>query len=63
MNGLGKMVAFEGVMALALYAFGKLAPETKARATARAKATIAQASPELAEQIEQAEQLALATEG
>ena len=51
------MVAFEGVAALALFAFGRLAPALKAEATASVKATIAEASPELAEQIEQAEQL------
>ena len=51
------MVAFEGVTALALFAFGKLAPALKAEATASIKATIAETSPELAEQIGQAERL------
>lgn len=60
-NGsFGKMVAFEGVAAFTLFAFGKLAPALKARATAAITTTIAEASPELAEQIggsdEQADQ-------
>jgi hypothetical protein len=63
MGGFGKMVAFEGVAALALFAFGRLAPALKAEATASVKATIAEASPELAEQLEQAEQLEAQTIG
>jgi len=56
-TALGKMVAFEGLAALALFAFGKLAPKAKQRATDAAKASIAEASPELAQQIDQAEDL------
>jgi len=51
------MLALEGFAAFALFAFGRLAPALKAEATASVKATIAKASPELAEQLEQAEQL------
>lgn len=53
---LGTMMAFEGVAALALFAFGRLAPAAKAEVTTSLKATIADASPELAEQLGQAEQ-------
>lgn len=57
MGAFGKMLAFEGIGAVALFLFGRLAPESKAHATAAAKAQIAAVSPELAEQIEQAEQI------
>lgn len=57
MGAFGKMLAFEGVGALALFVVGRLAPEAKARATAAAKAKIAEVSPEFAQQLEQAEQL------
>jgi hypothetical protein len=57
LRGLGKMLAFEGLVAGALFAFGRFAPDAKAELVGAAKERLREASPELAEQLEQAEQL------
>lgn len=51
------MLAFESAGLVALFVLGKVAPEAKARATAAAKAKLAEVNPELAEQLEHGEQL------
>lgn len=56
MNWLGKAMAVDLSIGLGLAAFGLFAPEMKRRAEERAKAALASASPELAEQLEQLEQ-------
>jgi hypothetical protein len=55
-NWLGKAIAVDLSIGLALVAFGLFAPEAKRRATERARAALATASPELAEQLTELEQ-------
>lgn len=56
MNWLGKAIAVDLSIGLGLALFGLVAPEMKKRAEQQAKAALASASPELAEQLEQLEQ-------
>lgn len=50
---LGRMLAFEGLCAAALFALGKVAPELKQTAEDAAKARLRETNPEVAEQLEQ----------
>lgn len=56
MNALGKMMMLDGMFALGMLALSRFAPETKRALEQKAKETLAEVSPETAEQLEQLEQ-------
>ena len=56
-RALGKMLMLEGLFAGALVLLGKAAPELKQQAEQAAKAKLQEVNPELAEQLEQLQEV------